>query len=227
MLVDMPFARAFVHDVIIFSDSLEDHTKHLDQVLQLFKNKNLRLKMSKCSFFRSCVNFLGYVVSEEGIKPNPNKLTALSDFPRPKDRKELKRFLGMCGYYRQFVKDYGLIAMPLQRQLRKSGGDFGWTQEMEKSFLTLKKKLTTAPVRVLPQEGKPFVVTCDASDVGMGATLEQGGNLVEATSHGFTETEEKWPAREKELFALIFALRADGDIVSLGAILPCELIASH
>ncbi|TRY62058.1 hypothetical protein TCAL_14986 [Tigriopus californicus] len=78
---------------------------------------------------------------------------------------------------------------------------------METSFLTLKKELVTAPARVLPQEGKPFVVTCDASDVGVGATLEQGGNLVEAISHGFTETEERWPAREKEAFALIFALR--------------------
>ena len=132
----------------------------------------------------SSVAFLGHVVSSEGIQVDPKKIEAVKNWPRPVLATEIRSFLGLAGYYRQFVEGYSSIAAPMTR-LTQKGAQFRWSYECETSFQKLKTALTTAPVLVLPTGSGPYTVYCDASRIGLGAVLMQDGKVIAYASRQF------------------------------------------
>ena len=122
------------------------------------------------------MGYLGHVISAQGVAMDASKVQAILSWPRPKSLRAVRGFLGLAGYYRRFIKDYGLIAAPLTKLLKKEG--FRWTEEAAAAFSALQKALSSAPVLHLPDFSSPFIVECDASGSGFGAVLHQGTGAI-------------------------------------------------
>jgi hypothetical protein len=172
-----PFLRKFVlvffDYILIYNKSWEQHVQHVDKVLQLLEEKKLYAKSSKCAFGVQEVEYLGHIVSHEGVKVDPKKIKAMREWPIPKTLKKLRGFLGLIGYYRKFVKNCGQIITLLTTLLNKEV--FSWTQVATKSFEKLKEDMCTTLVLATPDFKKTFIVECDASGHGIGAILMQEG----------------------------------------------------
>ncbi|GFU99002.1 retrovirus-related Pol polyprotein from transposon 412 [Trichonephila clavipes] len=143
--------------------TFEEHLQNTWKVLSKLSDANLKLNPSKCKFFQKEVNYLGHIISAEGVRTDPEKVSAVKNWKRPENLRELRSFLGLCTYYRMFVKGFSNIARPLHK-LTESKQKFQWTKECEDSFLQLKEALTSSPILIYPQPGKPFILdTCDES----------------------------------------------------------------
>ncbi|ROT65765.1 hypothetical protein C7M84_016253 [Penaeus vannamei] len=200
----------YLDDILICSPSVSEHEKKLRQVFERLASAGLTINPGKCQFFRSELDFLGHTLTSNGIAPNQNKVQAVIDFPRPQNQKDLKSFLGLSGFYRPFIKDYGSIAQPLTTLLKKDV-PFVWAKETEDSFLQLKALLANAPVLAFPDFELPFVLTTDASSVGLGATLHQkvNGKLrpIAFASRTLKPAERSYHTTDRELLAITYALR--------------------
>ncbi len=159
----------YIDDILIYSRTLEEHLSHLRLVLERIQNAGLKLKISKCAFVRQEVEYLGHILTPDGLKTNPKLAQSVEDFPIPKNVKEVRQFLGLCSYYRQFIHQF---AQPLNMLTRKNV-TFAWTEDCQKSFATLKQCLTSTPVLAYPSLDQAFVVETDASILGLGAVLSQ------------------------------------------------------
>jgi hypothetical protein len=203
-----PFLRHFVlvffDDILIYSKTWKDHLTHVDQVLSLLAQHQLFLKQSKCAFGASEVEYLGHLVGKDGVRVDPKKIEAMQDWPHPKTLKSLRGFLGLTGYYRKFVKNYGKIAAPLTALLKKNS--FTWTPAADQAFQTLKMAMCTTPVLALPDFTKTFVLECDASGKGIGAVLMQEGRPLAFTSKQLSEKNLSKPIYEKEMLAILHAV---------------------
>jgi hypothetical protein len=199
------FVLVFFDDILIYSKSWEDHLQHVDKVLQLLKEKQLYAKPSKCFFGVKEVEYLGHIVSHEGVKVDPNKIKAMMDWPIPKTLKNLREFLGLTGYYRKFVRNYGRIAAPLTKLTKKDA--FSWTPEATKSFEQLKEVMCKAPVLTTPNFTKTFIVECDASGNGIGVVLMQEGRPLAFESRPLKGRDLHKPIYEKEMMAILHALK--------------------
>lgn len=167
-----PFLRKFVlvffDDILVFSHTFDAHVSHLRTVL--LENK-LFPKQSKCVFRCQEVKYLGVLIFGHGVRTDPKKAKAMQQWPIPTSIKALRGFLELTGYYRNFIKDFGLIAALLTAFLKKDS--FHWSHRAEKAFDALKQAISSPPVLALPNFSKPFVVKCDASRFGLGAILMQ------------------------------------------------------
>ncbi|XP_058726049.1 uncharacterized mitochondrial protein AtMg00860-like [Vicia villosa] len=141
------------------------------------------------------VKFLGHVISQGGVAMDPSKVEALVNWERPKNVSEVRSFLGLAGYYRRFIKGFSQIALPLSRLTRKET-QFVWDEKCEESFIELKKRLTTAPVLVIPDINIPYEVCCDASKKGLGGVLMQNGQVVAYVSRQLRPHEENYPTHD-------------------------------
>src|SRR5436190_9707357 len=164
------FVVVFIDDILIYSKTEEEHAKHLRIALQVLRDNKLYAKYSKCEFWMKEVKFLGHIVSEKGISVDPSKIESVTEWERPKTVFDIRSFLGLAGYYRRFVQDFAKLAGPLTT-LTKKGTTFEWTDKCQKSFEELKRRLTTAPILIIPEPGKGYVVTTDASLRGFGYVL--------------------------------------------------------
>uniref|UniRef100_A0A3B3QR63 Gypsy retrotransposon integrase-like protein 1 n=1 Tax=Paramormyrops kingsleyae TaxID=1676925 RepID=A0A3B3QR63_9TELE len=218
----------FLDDLIVFSETLEQHEERLMRVLNRLKEFGLKLSPEKCCFFRKSVKYLGHIVSENGVETDPDKISALTTWPRPNNIKELKSFLGFTGYYRRFIKDFSRIAKPLNdltvgyipsRKCRTkpfSSTDMKtpfaekWTAKCEEAFKTLIEKLTTAPVLGFANPRMPYILHTDASLHGLGAALyqEQDGQVkvIAYASRGLSNCERRYPTHKLEFLALKWAI---------------------
>ncbi|KAJ9544641.1 LOW QUALITY PROTEIN: hypothetical protein OSB04_024348 [Centaurea solstitialis] len=165
------FVIVFIDDILIYSQSKEEHEQHLKVVLELLRDQKLYAKFSKCEFWIREVHFLGHVVREEGILVDPAKIEAIAKWEAPKTPTEIRQFLGLAGYYTR-------IAQPLA-MLTQKDKKFDWGQQQEDAFQLLKQKLCNAPVLALPQGTEDFVVYCDASRQGLGCTDGQSERTIQ------------------------------------------------
>jgi hypothetical protein len=170
------YALCYVDDIIIYSATFEDHIKHLRSVLQCCIKSGVTLKPSKCVFGADELKYLGHIISREGVQPDPSYTASVSKFPEPRTPRQLRSFLGMTNYARRFIYHYAQIAAPLTRLLKKSNQakhiSFGDAERA--AFVTLKKKLVSAPIMAHPDWSQPFGMSTDGSKAGVSATLFQG-----------------------------------------------------
>ncbi|GBL81222.1 Transposon Ty3-I Gag-Pol polyprotein [Araneus ventricosus] len=167
---------------------------------------NLKLSPKKCRFFRKEVSYLGHIISADGVKTDPEKTKAVVDWPRPETVHDLRSFLGLCTYYRRFVRNFSAIARPLHK-LTEARSNFNWTKECEKSFNSLKQALITSPVLTYPRTDKEFILDTDASNEGIGAVLSQKiGNeecVIAYFSKSLGKPERNYCVTRKELLAIV------------------------
>jgi hypothetical protein len=205
----------FFDDILVYNKSYSDHLKHLEQVFQLLQIGKWKVKFAKCSFAQRQITYLGYVISEQGVSTSPSKVQAVSEWPTPTNVKGLRSFLGLARYYRKFVKHFGIIAKPLSELLKKNS-IFVWTINHDVAFETLKSALVTAPVLVLLDFSKPFVVEADASDLGVGAFLMQSNHPVEFVSKAIGPKLRSLSTYEKEYIAILMVVEQWRSYLQLG-----------
>ncbi|GBG74872.1 hypothetical protein CBR_g19385 [Chara braunii] len=219
------FVIVYFDDIPIFSKTVEEHAAHLDKVLSLLRQHKFKINGEKCEFGRTRVLYLGHEISAEGLKPDDAKVANIRDWPRPQSVTEMRSFLGMTGYYRTFVKNYSIMAAPLT-DLTSLDTPWEWTDECEAAFRHLKHALTHYEVLKLPDPDKPFIVTTDASQYGIGAVLAQqeGPKLrsVEYMSKKMSSHKLAKSTNEKELYAVYKALTHWRHYFSLGGALITE-----
>ena len=164
----------YIDDVLACSKTLDEHLTHLTEVFRRLRKANLRLKLKKCMFLRPKVQYLGHVISREGVSPNPEKVEKMKNYPVPTNPTEVRQFLGLASYYRRFMKDFAKIAKPLH-SLTCKDVTFEWSHACHDAFEVLKSLLVTAPILAYPcfGEGVELVVETDASTSGLGAILSQ------------------------------------------------------
>ena len=212
------FAMAYLDDIIIFSRNEREHLKHIQIIFQKLIDAGLKLKESKCDFFKKEIHYLGHLISSEGIHPLPEKLDTIHNMPRPKTPKEIKQFLGLCGYYRKFVPRFSDIARPLSK-LTAHDAVFVWCEQCELSFQMLKDTLVSAPILKYPDTSKPYTIFTDASKYGWAGVLMQEHTSVlkgkeTTTKHPvayvsglFRGSQLNWAAMTKEAYAIYMTVK--------------------
>ena len=198
-------ALAFLDDVVILGKTEDDHLQNIRLVLSRFKEFGLKLKVSKCHFFKKEVEFLGRIVSCDGVSLTDHSIETIRSWPVPKTIKEVRGFLGLVNFHRPFISRLADRAMPLQQLLKDD--KFTWGEQQQKAFVNLKESLTQAPVLTAPTKDGSFVLDCDCSDFALGGQLSQVQNgetrTIAFCSFLLNEHERKYCTTRKELLALV------------------------
>ena len=196
----------YIDDVIIFSKTLEEHISRLSEILGRLKSAGLKLKPKKCYLFQHKVAYLGHVVGREGVHTDPSKVEKVKNWPIPTTVTEVKGFLGICSYYRRFIKNFSAMAKPLVK-LTEKDVPFVWSEDQNRSFEELKDELTSAPILSYPQRDGYFILDTDACDTGIGAVLSQVQDGVERVisyaSKTLNKAERRYCVTRKELLAVV------------------------
>lgn len=200
----------YLDDVIIFSTSLQEHIVNLEKVLKRLRESNFKIQMDKSEFLKLETSFLGHVISKDGVKPNPDKINVIKNYPLPKTTTEIKRFLGLLGYYRKFIPDFARITKPFTQCLKK-GSKIVCDQNYINTFEHCKTLLTNDPILQYPDFTKEFLLTTDASNVAIGAVLSQGvigsDKPIAYASRTLNSSELNYSTIEKELLAIVWATK--------------------
>ncbi|KFM73065.1 Retrovirus-related Pol polyprotein from transposon 17.6, partial [Stegodyphus mimosarum] len=196
----------YLDDIIITSSTLEQHLQDLRKVFSLLNEAGLKINASKCKFAAKELRYLGFKISQKGIETDQSKIVAIRNYPVPKTAKKLSSFLGMCSYYRAFIKDFAKIAEPLLKLKRKKAR-FSWSAEANLAFQKLKDALTQAPVLKFPEGDKGLEISADASDFAIGAVLSQNGQPVAFFSRTLNETQRNYSATERETLAVLASVQ--------------------
>ncbi|XP_062830648.1 uncharacterized protein LOC134297351 [Anolis carolinensis] len=207
------FCVAYMDDIGIFSNSWEDHLKHLDIVLGRLKEAGLTIKASKCKLGKNTTKYLGHLVGGGCIRPDPTKVKAIHQWPVPKTKKQVRSFLGLAGYYRKFIPSFSNLAAPLlDLTKKKNPNKIIWTPNCQTSMDRLKQAITSDSVLKAPDFDEPFILTCDASDIGLGAVLSQIDK--EGEDRPILFLSKKWHSHEcsmstieKECYSIIWSIR--------------------
>jgi hypothetical protein len=199
------FVLVFFDDILIYSSTWVEHLQHVKMVFQLMRAHHLFIKQSKCVFGSMTVAYLGHIISADGVAMDPEKVSAVASWPTPRTVKALRGFLGLSGYYRKFIADYGAVVRPLTALLKRDA--FSWSSDADRAFQDLKKALITAPLLQLPDFDKKFIIECDALGSGFGAVLHQGDGPIAFFSRAVAVHHAKLPAYERELIGLVKAVR--------------------
>ena len=218
VLKGLKFAMMYLDDIIIFSQDELQHLEHLEIVFSHLQEAGLKMKHSKCDFFKSEIHYLGHLISPEGISPLPNKLDSIRHMPVPNSMEEIKQFLGLTGYYRKFVPRFADISRPLTT-LTKKDAKFEWTSACQESFELLKEALCGEPVLKYADTSKPYTLYTDASKYGWAGALTQPYTMTidgksTTTDHPvafvsglFRGSQLNWAALTKEAFAIYMSVK--------------------
>ncbi|XP_032428228.1 uncharacterized protein LOC116725923 [Xiphophorus hellerii] len=212
VLAHIPRSRCAVYldDLLVHADSFEAALANLQEVFDTIRQANLRLHPQKCHLLQRETTFLGHVISAAGVSTDPDKVSAVRNWPEPRDTKELHSFLGLASYYRRFVKDFATLASPLHR-LTQKGQTFHWDEDCAAAFSALRMALVGAPVLQYPDPNQPFILDTDASDRGIGAVLFQGGETGERVvayySRTLSRAERNYCVTRRELLAVVQGVR--------------------
>ena len=200
------YVLVFFDDILVYSKNAEEHKLHVQNVLDLLQQHQLYAKKSKCTFFTHKVEYLGFIIFQEGVSTNPAKVEAVKNWPSPRNVRKVRGFLGLIGWYRIFIQSYARIASPIIATLKKAKG-FVWNPSAEDAFLILKETLSSAPVLALPNFSKSFMVTIDASGQAIGGVLSQEGKPVAFESRKLRDHELNYPTHDLELLAIVHTLK--------------------
>ena len=201
------FVANYLDDIIMFSRTAEDHMEHLEKVFNALQAADLKIKVSKCEFFRKHVSYLGFLIGETGIRCDRSKVKAINKIATPTSIEEVHQFNGMCSYYSKFISHYSNISKCFNDMTRK-GATFNWTKECDGVFKLLKEKLMENPVLISPQVDKDYVIHCNASKYSYSGILQQTRPGTEELapvayySGNFDKTQVKWNITEKEAYAI-------------------------
>lgn len=212
ILVDLIGTICFVYldDIIIIGENLGEHIKNLNTVLQRLADFNLKIQLDKCEFMRRETEFLGHVITPEGIKPDPGKVIKILDWKLPENPKQIKQFLGLSGYYRRFIKDYSKLAKPMTKYLKKGQVMNLDDEEYKKAFSELKNIIASDQVLAYPDFENDFILTTDASNYAVGAVLSQIQEKIERpiafASRTLTKCETNYSTIEKEALAIMWGV---------------------
>jgi hypothetical protein len=166
----------FIDDIVIYSETAEEHERHLRIVLEKLRQNQLYAKFEKCEFWLEKVAFLGHVLTTDGVAVDPAKIEAVSEWKQPQNVTNIKNFLGLAGYYCRFIENFSKITKPIE--LLQKSAPFVWNEAREKSFQKLKRRLMTTPILSLLDIHQNFVVYCDASKQGLGCVLMQNDRVI-------------------------------------------------
>ncbi|UYV83065.1 hypothetical protein LAZ67_22002076, partial [Cordylochernes scorpioides] len=199
----------YLDDIVVYSDTFEEHLERLSKVLSCLQQAGLTINPDKCLFGSTRIKILGHVVDKDGIQPDSEKVEAIKKFPVPKSVCDIQSYLGLCSYYRRFIKNFSKIAAPLQILLKKDQ-KFIWTQEQKDSFESLKKALMQKPVLGHFKESAITKLHTDASSYGLGAVLvqiqENQENPIAYASRTLSKAEKNYSTTERECLAVIWAI---------------------
>lgn len=202
-----PKVFVYLDDIIVISDTFEEHISLLQQVADRLKAANLSINIEKSRFCVSEVPYLGYILGRDGLRPNPDRISAIVNYERPKSLKALRRFLGMCNYYRRFLAEYSAVTQPLTNLLRNKPKNIQWNDKAESAFTEIKERLITAPILANPDFTLPFAIHCDASDIAIAGVLTQTRdgteNPIAYFSQKLSPTQQRYCATEKEGLAVL------------------------
>ena len=206
----------YLDDVIVFSKTPEEHIERLEAVFKKISDAGLKLKPSKCEFFKKRIHYLGHIVSDKGIETDPKKIEAIVKWPGPRTVHEVRKFLGFTNYYRKFVYKYAQIARPMNKLIsgenaKKKHRKVEWGDEQEQSFSELKDACTKTPVLAYADYKKPFRLNTDASEMGLGSVLYQQQDdgtfrVIAYASRSLSKTEKNYNAHKLEFLALKWAV---------------------
>ncbi|KAI2660042.1 Transposon Tf2-8 polyprotein [Labeo rohita] len=226
------FVVVYIDDILIYSRNQAEHRQHVQQVLHKLRQHSLFLKLEKCEFHQSTVQFLGYNISAEGVQMDQGKVNAIQKWPLPNSVKELQRFLGFTNFYRRFIMDYSTITAPLTSLLRGKPKQLIWNPAAHEAFERLKTTFSTAPVLHHPDPEHPFTVKVDASSIGKGAVLSQAVGYSSVLhpcaffSRKLSPAEQNYDIGNRELLAIKLALEEWRHWLE-GATHPFTIITDH
>ena len=218
----------YIDDITIYSATFEEHLKLLGEVLHRLRKKNLYLKPKKCTIAAPEVDLLGHVIGEHGIQPSPTKIKAVSEYPQPVNKTELRAFLGLIGYYRHFIPHCAAKIRPLSKMLQEHA-TFEWDQTAEDTVALIKHLLVDEEnLLIRPDFSKTFMLHTDASALGLGAVLSQmvgkHDKPIAYASRRTSSTEENYGATQLEALAAVWAIKHYKHYL-LGA--PFQLLTDH
>ena len=210
VLSDLRNSTAYIDDILTFSEDFDKHLEHLEKLLIRLKDANLKVKTSKCKIASEQTMFLGYKISAQGVSIDETRSKAIMNYPRPKTQKQVKQFLGLASYYRQFVPNFSDIVDPLNILTRKNVR-FKWSEECQKAFDELIKLLSNTPILAFPDFSKKFHLTTDASNLGIGAVLSQiddmgRENVIFYASRSLNKAERNYSTIEREFLGIVYAV---------------------
>ena len=199
----------YLDDIIVVGKTFEEHLRNLAQVFDQLHCAGLKLKPQKCAFGCQQVEFLGHIVSAQGVSTDSAKTAQVANWPEPQSTQEVQQFLGLASYYHRFVKNFADVARPLYRLLEKAR-PFHWTQACQEAFAELKRRLTSAPILAFPDFNKPFILDTDASDSGIGAVLSQqdedgSERVIAYASQALSKPERNYCVTRRELLAVVYS----------------------
>ncbi len=197
----------YIDDIIIFSETIEDHLKQMQDIFDRLKQAKLKLKPKKCKLLQTKVKYLGHIVSKDGVETDPDKVKAVKEWPRPSCVKDIRSFIGFCSYYRRFIPNFATVAKPLIRLTEKKV-NFVWNDDHENAWLKLRELMSEAPVLAYPDKDAQFILDTDASDYGIGAVLSQVINEEEKViaygSRVLSRAERRYCVTRRELLAVVY-----------------------
>jgi len=195
------FVLVFFDNILVYSHNEEEHVRHLRMIFETLVRHKLFAKQSKCKFANSEIEYLGHIISGQGVHANPSKVESMIKWPKPNTLKSLRGFLGLIGYYRRFIRVYGVIAGPLTKLLKN--GAFKWDSEVDQAFEQIIEAISTPLVLALPDFNQIFIAECDASGIGLGVVLMQRGKPISYFSKSLKGRELSLSTYKKEFLALV------------------------
>ena len=211
VLTGLDHVHNYIDDILIHTQDWHEHLTILKRLLTRLREVKLTVKPSKCSIAYTNVEFLGHKIGNGELRPMQDKLEKIKSAPRPENKKQMRSFLGLCGYYRKFIEDFSTIAAPLtDRTKAREPNKIIWTDREDKAYVTLKDALSSSPILILPNFQDPFVLRTDASDTGIGAVLLQERDEYERpvayASRKLLPREQKYSAIERECLAVVWGI---------------------
>lgn len=204
-----PYVFIYLDDILIATETFEKHMEILAILAERLSKAKLTIHPTKSKFCVTSLKYLGYIIDEQGVRPDPEKVSAVLDYPQPKSVKECRRFVGMAGWYRRLIPNFSSITAPITDLIGKRKEKFWWTDAAQEAFDKLKAILTSEPILANPDFTKPFIIQCDASDRGMGAALLQGEGEQERViaywSQKFNSAQRKYQTTERECLSVLTA----------------------